>query len=140
MISRKVILIILFSFYYFIIFFNCPVRRLPSAVRDPRPPSAVRRPPSASSLYRVPFLSPLFCKSICPWHGFAGPEALSPFHLLLGSTLGYLPALAYASDRHVTDVISDYVPSVPCYVCSVSVIYSIQICYIQTFMGISPGL
>ena len=29
-----------------------------------------------------------------------------PFHLLLGSTSGYLPALAYASDRHVTDVIS----------------------------------
>ena len=32
---------ILFSFYFhFIIFFNCPVRRRPSAVR--RPPSAVR--------------------------------------------------------------------------------------------------
>ena len=29
-----------------------------------------------------------------------------PFHLLLGSTSRYLPALAYASDRHVTDVIS----------------------------------
>ena len=33
-------------------------------------------------------------------------EVLAPFHLLLGSTLCYLPALAYASDRHVTDVIS----------------------------------
>ena len=31
---------------------------------------------------------------------------LVPFHLLLGSTLWYLPALAYESDRHVTDVIS----------------------------------
>ena len=30
---------------------------------------------------------------------------LGPFHLLLGSTSWYLPALAYASDRHVTDVI-----------------------------------
>ena len=49
---------------------------------------------------------PLFCKSICPRHGFAGPEALAPFHLILGSTLWYLPALAYASDRHATDVIS----------------------------------
>ena len=29
-----------------------------------------------------------------------------PFHLLLGSSSGYLPALAHASDRHVTDVIS----------------------------------
>ena len=29
-----------------------------------------------------------------------------PFHLLLGSSSGYLPALAYASDRHVTDLIS----------------------------------
>ena len=33
-------------------------------------------------------------------------EVLAPFHLLLGSTSWYLPALAYASDRHVTDVIS----------------------------------
>ena len=48
----------------------------------------------------------IFCKSICPRHGFAGPEALTPFHLLLGSTRWYLPALAYANDRHVTDVIS----------------------------------
>ena len=36
-------------------------------------------------------------------HGLAGPEALVPFHLLLGSTS--LPALTYASDRG-TDVIS----------------------------------
>ena len=41
----------------------------------------------------------------CPQHGFADPEALAPFHLLLGSTSCYLPAQAYASDRHVTDVI-----------------------------------
>ena len=38
-------------------------------------------------------------------HGFAGPEMLAPIHLLLGSTSWYLPALAYASDRHVTDVV-----------------------------------
>ena len=46
---------------------------------------------------------PLSCKNTCPPNGFAGPEALVPFHLLLGSTS--LPALTYASDR-VTDVIS----------------------------------
>ena len=33
-------------------------------------------------------------------------EVLAPFYLLLGSTSWYLPALAYVSDRHVTDVIS----------------------------------
>ena len=44
-----------------------------------------------------------FCKNTCSPHGFAGLEALVPFHLLLGSTS--LPALTYASDR-VTDVIS----------------------------------
>ena len=38
--------------------------------------------------------------------GFAGPEVLAPIHLLLGSTSWYLPALAYASDRDVTDVVS----------------------------------
>ena len=36
-----------------------------------------------------------------------------PFYLLLGSTSGYLPALAYASDRHVTDVISVKCPVSP---------------------------
>ena len=35
-----------------------------------------------------------------------GPEMLAPFLSVLGSTSWYLPALAYASDRHVTDVIS----------------------------------
>ena len=38
--------------------------------------------------------------------GFAGPEVLAPFHLLLGSTSWYLPALAYASDSYVNDVVS----------------------------------
>ena len=38
--------------------------------------------------------------------GFAGPEVLAPIHLLLGSTSWYLPALAYESDRDVTDVVS----------------------------------
>ena len=33
-------------------------------------------------------------------------KVLAPFHLLLGSTSWYLQGLAYASDRHVTDVIS----------------------------------
>ena len=51
------------------------------------------------SFVKVPFL----VKTHAPPHGFAGPEALVPFHLLLGSTS--LPALTYASDR-VTDVIS----------------------------------
>ena len=46
MISREVIVIILFSFYsYFIIFFDSPVRRPPSAVRRPQTPLAARRPP-----------------------------------------------------------------------------------------------
>ena len=38
--------------------------------------------------------------------GFAGPVVLAPIHLLLGSTLWYLPALAYASDCDVTHVVS----------------------------------
>ena len=59
-----------------------------------------------TQLVGIPFLTlPFFCKSTCPQHGFTDPEALAPFHLLLGSTSWFLPALAYASDRHVTDVI-----------------------------------
>ena len=38
--------------------------------------------------------------------GFAGLVVLATIHLLLGSTSWYLPALAYASDRHVTHVVS----------------------------------
>ena len=40
------------------------------------------------------------------WHYLKIKEVLAPIHLLLGSTSWYLPALAYASDRHVTDVVS----------------------------------
>ena len=40
------------------------------------------------------------------WHYLNMKEVLAPIHLLLGSTSWYLPALAYASDRHVTDVVS----------------------------------
>ena len=47
--------------------------------------------------------------------GFAGPEVLAPFHLLLGSTSWYLPALAYASDSHVNEN-----------VCHVNTVYSIS--------------
>ena len=52
-----------------------------------------------ANVLKVPFL----VKNTCPPDEFAGPEALVPFHLLLGSTS--LPALTYASDR-VTSVIS----------------------------------
>ena len=83
----------------------------------------------------IPFLKvPFFYKNTCPRHGFAGPEVLAPFHSLLGSTSWYLPALAYASDRHVTDVNRCYVPSVLCYVCSVSVIKAV---YPNIHRGIS---
>ena len=40
------------------------------------------------------------------WHYLKIKEVLAPIHLLLGSTSWYLPALAYASDRHVADVVS----------------------------------
>ena len=65
------------------------------------------------------------------------PSFVVPFHLLLGSTSWCLPALAYASDRHVTDVfrVMYYVRPVQFYVCSVSVID-----LIRTFRGILSGL
>ena len=61
-----------------------------------------------TQLVVVPFFNVPFYVKAHAWarHGFAGPEALVPFHLLPGSTSWYLPALAYASDRHLTDVIS----------------------------------
>ena len=63
----------------------------------------------ATQLVVIPFLKvPIFFKSTCARDGFAGLEALVPFHLLLGSTswyLQYVPALAYASDHHMIDVI-----------------------------------
>ena len=40
------------------------------------------------------------------WHYLKNKEVLAPIHLLLGSTSWYLPAVAYASDRHLTDVVS----------------------------------
>ena len=40
------------------------------------------------------------------WHYLKIKEVLAPIHLLLESTSWYLPALAYASDRHVTDVVT----------------------------------
>ena len=39
------------------------------------------------------------------WHYLKNKEVLAPIHLLLGSTSWYLPAVAYTSDRHLTDVV-----------------------------------
>ena len=76
---------------------------------------------------------PLFYKSTCPRHGFAGPEMLARFHLLLGSTSRYLPALAYASDRHVAEVIS-VMSRQSCVPVLSAVCLSLKL-YIRTFTG-----
>ena len=73
-------------------------------------------------------------KNTCPPHGLAGPEALVPFHLLLGSTS--LPALTFAGDR-VTDVIS-VVPSVPCSACNVCSLSVIVLIWIIIEINLNP--
>ena len=86
----------------------------------------------STQLVVIPFLKvPFLYKSTCPRHGFAGPEVLAPFHLLLGSTSWYLPALAYASDRHVTDVISVMSRQS----CVMSAVCLSSKLYIRTFAG-----
>ena len=54
----------------------------------------------------VPFRKvPSFAKAHAHGTDSLPHRRFAPFHLLLWSTSSYLPALAYASDRHVTDVI-----------------------------------
>ena len=84
----------------------------------------------------IPFLF-LFIKACtCPRDGFAGPEVLASFHSLLGSTSWYLPALANASDRHVTDVIS-VMSRQSCVMSAVCLLLKL---YIRTFTGILSRL
>ena len=73
------------------------------------------------------------------WHYLKIKGVLAPIHLLLGSTSWYLPAVAYASDRHVTNVVSVIVLSVLCYVCGVPVIRAVYQ-YLRTFTGILSRL
>ena len=92
-----------------------------------------------TQLVVIAFLKvPFFCKSTCPRHGFAGPEALVPFHLLLGSTSWYLPAPAHASDRHVTDMIS-FMSRQSRVMSAVCLSYG-SVIYIRTFTEILSGL
>ena len=85
----------------------------------------------------IPFFKvPFFIKAHAHGTGFAGPEVLAPFHSLLGSTSWYLPALANASDRHVTEVIS-VMSRQSCVMSAVCLLLKL---YIRTFTGILSRL